>query len=145
MATRAPFVGPPRRGSFAMQIGAFGDKAKANMDTVARKLVIEMAKSLVLKSPVLTGRFRNNWQSSFGTPIQATTEEVDASGAAAIARATSVALQFPMGQTFWITNALPYALPLEYGHSQQAPRGMVRLTQLEFQTKVAEIAREVAR
>ena len=31
-------------------------------------------------------------------------------------------------QPIYISNALPYALPLEYGHSQQAPNGMIRVT-----------------
>jgi len=142
---RAPFVGPPRRGSFALQIGAWSDKAKANADQITRKLVLEIAKSVILKSPVDTGRFRNNWNTSYGTPVQTISDTADKSGAGAIARATAVAMSFPMGQTVWVCNALPYALPLEYGHSQQAPAGMVRLTQAEFQAKVAEIAAQVAR
>ena len=29
---------------------------------------------------------------------------------------------------FYLTNKLPYAQALEYGHSQQAPSGMVRVS-----------------
>jgi len=35
---------------------------------------------------------------------------------------------FKVGQVFYYTNSMPYALKLEYGHSDQAPGGIVRLT-----------------
>lgn len=142
---RAPFVGPQRQSSFALQIGAWGDKAKGRADTITRKLVIEMVKKVVLKSPVDTGRFRANWQTSVGAPDTATSAATDKSGGTAIARGTAVALKFPMGGTVWLANGLPYALPLEYGHSKQAPAGMVRLTVAEFQDTVRRLAAEVAR
>lgn len=31
-----------------------------------------------------------------------------------------------LGDTAYLVNNLPYAVPLEYGHSSQAPAGMVR-------------------
>ncbi|NTX09022.1 hypothetical protein, partial [Myxococcus sp. CA040A] len=33
-----------------------------------------------------------------------------------------------LGDTVYVTNNLPYARRLEFGHSAQAPRGMVRVT-----------------
>lgn len=142
---RAPFVGPQRQSQFEMQIGAWANKAKGRADLIARKAVIELVKSVVLKSPVDTGRFRANWQVSYGKPNVTTSEDTDRSGGVAIARGTSLGLSFPMGQTFWIANGLPYALPLEYGHSQQAPQGMVRLSKAEFEAQVAKIATAAAR
>ncbi len=38
-------------------------------------------------------------------------------------------------------NNLPYAIALEYGHSDQAPGGMVRITQARFQQIVEEAIR----
>jgi hypothetical protein len=38
-------------------------------------------------------------------------------------------------------NNLPYAVPLEYGHSKQAPGGMVRITLARFQQIVDEAIR----
>ncbi|WP_256203847.1 MULTISPECIES: hypothetical protein [unclassified Pseudomonas] len=38
-------------------------------------------------------------------------------------------------------NNLPYAIPLEYGHSTQAPAGMVRVTLANFQHIVDEAIR----
>lgn len=145
MATRGAFVGPGRQNSFALDVRAFVEKAKGNAELAARKVVIEVVNSLVLKSPVDTGRFRANWNISYGTPVQTISDATDKSGSGAIQRGTAVGLTFPIGQTVWITNALPYALPLEYGSSKQAPNGMVRRTQAEFQGLVAALAGQVNR
>ena len=45
------------------------------------------------------------------------------------------------GQVAFIVNNLPYAIPLEYGHSTQAPNGMVRITVERFQQIVDAAAR----
>lgn len=34
--------------------------------------------------------------------------------------------RFKIGETLFMTNPLPYAIPLEYGHSSQAPDGIYR-------------------
>ena len=34
--------------------------------------------------------------------------------------------QFKIGETLFMTNPLPYAVPIEYGHSSQAPDGVYR-------------------
>jgi nitroimidazol reductase NimA-like FMN-containing flavoprotein (pyridoxamine 5'-phosphate oxidase superfamily) len=46
-----------------------------------------------------------------------------------------------IGQTAYLVNNLPYAVPLEYGHSKQAPGGMVRITLARFQQVVDEAIR----
>ena len=44
----------------------------------------------------------------------------------------------------YFCNNVPYAYPLEFGHSQQAPGGMVRVTAAEFQRLFDESVREVS-
>ena len=46
-----------------------------------------------------------------------------------------------LGDTAYLVNNLPYAVPLEYGHSSQAPAGMVRVTIAEFQQIVEAAVR----
>lgn len=87
------------------------------------------------------GRFRGNWMFSIGTPNNATTEEVDPTGAKSTARITAGAIEFKAGDTCYITNSLGYAIPLEFGHSTQAPSGMVRVTVARFQQIVLEAIR----
>ena len=96
---------------------------------------------LVAGQGYVGGRFRGNWMFSIGSPDTSTTEEVDPSGSKSTARIVNGAIEFKAGDTAYITNSLPYAIPLEYGHSQQAPGGMVRITLTRFQQIVLEAIR----
>lgn len=145
MATRGAFVGPGRQQSFALQVGRWADKARGNADLVTRKVVMEMVSRVVLRTPVDTGRARANWQTTIGAPASTTLEAVDKAGSGAINRGVEISGRFPMGSTVWISNGLPYASRLEYGWSQQAPSGMVRVTVAEFQGLVATLAGQVNR
>lgn len=88
------------------------------------------------------GRFRNNWMFSIGSPDNTTTDEVDPSGQKSMARIRDGMIEFKAGETAYITNSLPYAIPLEYGHSSQVPpEGMVRMTVSRFQQIVEEAIR----
>lgn len=87
------------------------------------------------------GRFRGNWMFNIGTADSTTTEEVDPSGVKSMARIVGGAIEFNAGDTCFITNSLGYAIPLEFGHSNQAPGGMVRVTVARFQQIVLEAIR----
>lgn len=109
--------------------------------------------SVVMKSPVgnpsiwktkyppkgyVGGRFRGNWQISSSVPAEGTVERIDASGMDTINTEGAKLTEFKAGLPIYLVNNLPYAIPLEYGHSTQAPAGMVRLTVTEFRSIVAE-------
>ena len=96
---------------------------------------------LVSGKDYVGGRFRGNWMFSIGSPDNTTTDEVDPSGRKSTARIVDGAIEFKAGDTAYITNSLPYAIPLEFGHSQQAPGGMVRITVARFQQIVLEAIR----
>lgn len=125
---------------FKLDISAFVEKAKDRAELVARKVALDMFSKIVLKSPVDTGRFRGNWQVSVGAPAMGTLNTTDKSGGTAIGRITGAATTLGLGQTIYLTNNLPYAVRLEYGHSKQAPAGMVRTTIDEFEAAVAKAA-----
>lgn len=99
----------------------------------------------VLKAPAgyVGGRFKNNWQSGIGAINEDTSAPPDKNGAGAMGRFRSAMLLWRPGQTIYMTNSLPYAMELEYGHSTQAPSGVVRLTVLEFQSKVRQAAEKI--
>lgn len=117
---------------FRRKFAAFVERAKGNQEQVVRKVAIDLLTSLVMKSPVDTGRFRGNWFMQSGSPSTRTTGQVDTSGTSTIGLGSVQAFRFKMGDTIYITNHLPYAKRLEYGWSQQAPGGMVRITISEF-------------
>lgn len=112
---------------FAKLLKQAGDKA----DLVVRKTALSLGKSLVDKCPVDTGRFRGNWQ--YGTAVNTDTSSAnDKTGGVVMGRIAAEIANWRSGQTIYLTNSLPYARSLEYGHSKQAPQGMVRITVADF-------------
>lgn len=87
------------------------------------------------------GRFRGNWQFSIDSPATEELDRIDPSGSEAITALITQVQALTIGQTAYIVNNLPYAIPLEYGHSTQAPAGMVRVTLANFQRVVDEAIR----
>lgn len=133
-----------RPGTFSLQLQRFIEKAGDNVDQVVRKSALQVAQSVIMKSPVDTGRFRANWNVAFGRIDPLTTPSTDKSGNGTTNR---IRIQLngwnvESGDIF-LTNSLPYAIPLEYGHSSQAPAGMVRVTVAEWNGFVAQAANEV--
>ncbi len=96
---------------------------------------------LVAGQGYVGGRFRGNWQFSIDSPATGELDVVDRSGNETIAQLKAQVAALTIGQTAYIVNNLPYAVPLEYGHSTQAPRGMVRVTLDRFQGIVEEAIR----
>lgn len=96
---------------------------------------------LVAGKDYVGGRFRGNWQFSIGAPAEGELDQVDPAGGVTLAKLRLQVEQLTIGQTAYIVNNLPYAVPLEYGHSKQAPGGMVRITLVRFQQIVDEAIR----
>lgn len=89
-----------------------------------RTIAAEILQLIVLSAPVDTGRFRSNNIVSIGSPVYMTTLDADKNGSETIARGlTAMSGLEPFTQVF-IQNNLPYAVPLEDGHSKQAPAGV---------------------
>lgn len=96
---------------------------------------------LVAGKDYVGGRFRGNWQFSIDTPSDGVLDQIDVSGNVSIAVLKAQVQSLTAGQTAYIVNNLPYGIPLEYGHSTQAPGGMVRITLARFQQIVDEATR----
>lgn len=90
---------------------------------------------ILMRTPVLTGRARRNWNLSFSSPNTETTEEVAGvaiTGAPITgeekARLNAILNNIGMGGTnsaIFISNGLPYIKWLEDGNSMKAPNGIV--------------------
>jgi hypothetical protein len=123
-----------------------GDFSKASEQTLKkldrgyRRIVLEVFKRVIFRTPVDTGRARGNWQCSVGKPSESIIDILDKDGGSTFSRASGMvsAIQ-KMFSEYWLSNNLPYIGRLEYGWSQQAPSGMVRLTVAEFDGIVKEI------
>lgn len=90
------------------------------------------------------GRFRGNWQVAFNVAPTGETGVIDKSGAATRAAGAAVIQAFTSSVgSIWLMNNVPYAQPLEYGHSTQAPAGIVRITVAEFQSFINKAVQEL--
>jgi hypothetical protein len=130
--------------TFSLGLDAFVQKTKANADTVVRQASLSVLSSVVKRSPVDTGRFRGNWQTTVANPATGTLERDDKGvkgsppGPEVYSSALNALAGTKAGETVWIVNNLPYAQRLENGWSDQAPTGMVRLTVNEFEKYVKD-------
>jgi len=89
---------------------------------VIRKIILDGMTRLIRQSPVDTGRFKANWSTSIGSIAPGTTDSTKEN----ISRSTKGISTYQIGQTAFLHNNLEYAIPLEYGSSQQAPSGWIR-------------------
>lgn len=139
--------------SFTGDMNKFCKKeAPTKLESVARKIVIEIGNRLVFRSPVgnpklwkgpapagyVGGRFRANWQYGFGVMSGGELDARDKSGRVTIARINGDVKRHPAAGVHFLYNNLPYAQRLENRWSTQAPKGMVSLTELEFPAIVRE-------
>lgn len=131
-----------KNGSFAVQLADFIDMANEAIDMTIKETLIVVGSNIITISPVDTGAFKANWRFGVGSAPEGTVEDVDPTGQQAIQRLVAQINAMDMGQIAYLVNNLPYAIPLEYGHSEQArnPDGMVRVTLARLQQIVAEAA-----
>ena len=104
------------------------DRAKRfsiNTDQAIKKIALDVDKSVVLATPVDTGRARANWQASINSPIDTVSSDSDSSGGKTISQAQAAIATYRSGDTIHITNNLPYIKRLNEGWSKQAPAGFV--------------------
>ncbi|MDH4581375.1 HK97 gp10 family phage protein [Pseudomonas sp. BN415] len=92
---------------------------------ITRAATIDFFSGTIKDTPVDTGRARGNWVTSVDNPAQGEIDRDDKAGSAAIAEVVAKTPE-GAGQETFMSNSLPYIEELEYGHSQQAPSGMVR-------------------
>ena len=127
--------------SFGDDLEAFAKKYEVTADELVQGTLLEMGNSLIEMSPVDTGRFRGNWQHQSAMPANYSNVAFDPSGSATSARIAASLESVKAGGVEYITNNLPYAQPLEYGSSSQAPQGMVRVTVARFQDILGDTLR----
>lgn len=130
-----------QQGSFAESLAAFAEQTKEAIDDVFREVVIEIGTSVIRLSPVDTGRFKGNWQFTVGAPSSQSIDTFDKAGHETIATLVAEVSKLEAGQVAYVVNNLVYGVPLEYGHSDQAPAGMVQITLARFQQIVDEAIR----
>lgn len=136
------------------------DKINRGVLLVQKKLAFEILRRVISKSPVDTGRYRGNWQLGVGSRPTGTITPVRLSvprgkdepfrapnpasaGDLADANSKLAAMQKP--ELVNIVNNLPYAQPIEDGHSQQAPAGVLAVTLAEIRAEAPALVKQFVR
>jgi hypothetical protein len=132
-----------KKNDYALELTKILSKLDGNLDVFVQKVIIDMGSSVIKRSPVRSGRFRNNWNFSEAAPDISAGRGPDPAGSGAQAQIAALAAKAKAGGVFYFTNALPYAWRIETGWSDQAPSGVVGLTVAEFQAKVDKAAGEI--
>ena len=117
-------------------------KLLAQLSTVA------VGTDVVVRSPVDESRFRNNWFSGLNNVNTKTTTRTSRKGfgekgGVRLAELSNLASSIKLGDEIFFTNSLPYARRLEFGWSQLAPMGMVRIATAQWPLVVARVTRQI--
>ncbi len=122
-------------------------KNSANLTKTGRlKKRARVTDSMDVKAPAgyTGGRFRGNWQVGLDVQPDGETGRIDKSGNMTMAVGNYMLEQFKVGtKAIYFTNNVPYAYRLEFGHSSQAPNGMIRITAEDAVKYFTEAANEV--
>ena len=112
--------------SFSASLAKLGSFCTENYEAIVTKTVIDLFSRIVERTPIDTGRARGNWALSMD--LNDASEYHDWTDQAEFEYKTE------RGDTIYIYNNLVYIVPLEEGHSNQAPSGMVAISLQEFTT-----------
>ena len=126
----------------AKQIHEFNIKAMVQSEAKIKKAFIGLSTDIIMDTPVLSGRLRNNWMVSVNKGSNETTERT---GNESIGRVNAV--KFKLGDTLYLTNNLPYAERIEFGlypspsktgktvggYSVKSPQGMCRKNVIKWE------------
>lgn len=120
---------------FAQRIKVIAKGVETNADRIVKQAAIAIDQTVVLATPVDTGRARSNWLTQAGYPRRDTIDPYaagkglgkseGANAQAAIQQGLTAITAHKSGQDIYISNNLPYIQKLNDGHSAQAPAGFV--------------------
>ncbi|MGH3378307.1 MAG: hypothetical protein ACRDP6_26650 [Actinoallomurus sp.] len=107
------------------------DALASKVDDVVKRLVLEIV--AILRSPPSqggtprdTGWASANWIASVGKPFEGVVGSRDSVNTAQQAASLDALLGYKTAQgSAFISNSVPYIVPLNFGHSKQAPAGFV--------------------
>lgn len=116
---------------FEVDLDKFAQKVGMLKATVYQRMALEIWDGITLRTPVDTGRARSSFNLAIGTPDPS----VPPKGDYGIPGKPDVS-GIDGEQVVWITSNLDYIEPLENGHSQKAPGGMVFISVNDAVSKI---------
>ena len=144
--------------SFTLDLNNAIRNIKENRDEIVRGTLISLSSLIIKNTPVgnpslwapqslpapkgyAGGSLRGAWQASIGAPSFTKTGRIDKSGSDTVRKSTGIASTLEVGQTYYLTNPLPYARRVEFGWSKQAPTGMLRNAIMLAQRELDRLAK----
>lgn len=118
---------------FDAPLDRFAQALGISMQTVVRRVSLELLTGIVQRTPVDTGRAQSGWDLTIEEPSSYVPPE--GGGAEAVAPAPDLT-GITGHEQVYIVNNLDYIEALENGHSDQAPAGMVRITVAESAARI---------
>ena len=137
--------------SFVVDLSRITKEYADRLDTIVRKVAFDLFGRVIMRSPVDTGRFRQNWQLGINqqpTGVLAGTDQgsVNQSGigdSGAKDRVDADLASAKGGDIIYLINNQSYAERLEEGYSPQAAGGVVAVSVAEFQDIVNTVGGEI--
>lgn len=127
---------------FELDLSAFSVAIELDISIVLKKTALDLFKKIVKRTPVDKGRARASWimsQEIPNTTDVAPKLEKGEKYTLAQALANGKLGEVYPNSIIFITNNLEYIEALETGHSQQAPKGMVRMSLIELEAELQQI------
>ena len=136
---------------FNLSMEKFAEKTLDKLEVGFKKVAFGLSEDIIMATPVDSGRARGNWFPEINTfSNQEDLKADDKKGSKAISKTKAKVRALKLGQTFTLTNNLPYIVRLEYGlyplnskgsktisgFSTQAPQGMVRINIIKWQQHI---------
>ena len=115
------------------------DKLEQWGEKIVRGTLLSLSSAVVKDTPVVSGRLRSNWIPSINAPKS--NEVGVTSEAGVISEISAVVSNIKLGDTFYLTNNLPYAVRIEYGYSKKFPEGMLRRNVAKYAQAIREAAK----
>ena len=134
--------------SFELQLKEFENMTAEKSEKLFRKVCFDLSNSIIMDSPVDSGRLRGNFQPDINSIQNDVLEIDDKSGSATVAKVATTTNKLQLGQYFTLTNNLDYAIHLEYGtakfgFSPKAPKGFFGINIMRFQNFVNQVNKDI--
>lgn len=131
--------------AFDADLKGLAEELNIGFGRVVRKVVFDLHKTVSDISPVDTGRFRASWGISQheipDDPGEPPSDTGEPDSVPATNQRKRVNVDLRNAYSIWyIYNNLPYAQPLEDGHSDQAPNGILDLALATVEAEVDQAA-----
>lgn len=111
------------------------NKTKTNLNTKLSIIYFKGLRDVITGTPVDKGRARSNWFLTVAKSSSQTTTSTKRSAIKSLEPMPNVVLN----KKIYLSNNLPYIEDLEFGHSQQAPRGWVRKAVIKIGNEVRKL------